>query len=232
MRKLVIMPAVLAVLGGATVALAHYNEVSTNPTKADVAAVRSLLGPHARVDASATFEDQLRTIKLVQGRVLKAAPRNDGIPVRHTRELGDVLKAKYGLCYDRSRAIESALRVLGMRVRHIAVYSTAQHPAVESLLTPGTESHALTEVSTRRGWMLIDSNSSWISLRGDRRPLSIKQLQSVAPAARAEGDGTPPPPVFRHPFTWVYGLYSRHGDFYPPYTPVPDVNWSEFAANL
>ena len=232
MRKLVILPAVLVVLGGATVALAHYNEVPTNPTKADVAAVQSLLGPHAPLKANATFDQQLRTIKLVQEKVLQAAPLNAGIPVRHTRELTDVLKAGHGLCYDRSRAIESALTVLGMRVRHIAVYSTAQHAAVESLLTPGTESHALTEVSTRRGWMLVDSNSSWISLRGDRRPLSIKQLQSIAPSERAEGDGTPPPPVFRHPFTWVYGLYSRHGDFYPPYTPVPDVNWSEFAANL
>jgi hypothetical protein len=40
------------------------------------------------------------------------------------------------------------------------------------------------------------------------------------------------PEIDGAPFTWIYSLYSRHGRFYPPYDPVPDVNWAELAQNL
>ena len=40
------------------------------------------------------------------------------------------------------------------------------------------------------------------------------------------------PEIYSAPFTWVYGFYSRHGRFYPPYNAVPDVNWGELAQNL
>jgi hypothetical protein len=233
MRKSLLFLAGAAVLGAGTIAVAAYNQVPTKATAADAEALQSLVGAVRPLSANASFEEQLRVIKLVQNKVLHAAPVDTGIALGRSRELADVIAARHGLCYDRSRAIEDGLRVLGLTVRHISVYSTAKHAPVVSLVTPGTESHALTEVRTKRGWMLVDSNSNWLSLRADNRPLSIAQLHALPVAARSEGDGTPAPPVFQHGgFTWLYGLYSRHGEFYPPYNRVPDVNWSEFAANL
>jgi len=232
MRKSIIAVAALLVLGGGA-AVAAYNAVPDEPTAADAAAVHALLGAVQPLPPSASFEDQVRLIKRVQDKVLDVAPRDEPIPFGQTRDLADVMNAGHGFCYDRSRAIEDALRVLGMQVRHVAVYSTHQKPAVEALFTPGVESHALSEVLTRRGWMLVGSNGPWISLRRDGKPLSIEQLRSVAPKDRVDINGTPPASIFqKREFTWVYGLYSRHGGFYPPYNRVPDVNWSEFAANL
>lgn len=233
MRKSKIALAALLLLGGAAIATAAYNQVPISPTASDAAAARKLLGPIRPLPADASFDEQVRAIRMVQDKVLDAAPLDRGIPLGQTRNLADVIKAGHGLCYDRSRAIEDALRVLGLKVRHVSVYSTAEKPPVQALLTPGIESHALSEVLTRRGWMLVGSNTRWISLRRDGRPLSIAQLRTVAPADRTDIDGTPAPPIFQNPeFTWLYGLYSRHGDFYPPYNVVPDVNWSEFADNV
>jgi hypothetical protein len=39
-------------------------------------------------------------------------------------------------------------------------------------------------------------------------------------------------PIFRSDFTYVIGLFSRHGRFYPPFTPIPDVNWRQIVYNL
>ena len=38
--------------------------------------------------------------------------------------------------------------------------------------------------------------------------------------------------IYEQPFTFVYGLYSRHGQFYPPYNFVPDINYDEFVNNV
>jgi arylamine N-acetyltransferase len=73
-------------------------------------------------------------------------------------ELGDLYEAKRGLCYDRSRAIEKVLSHLGFEVRHAAVYSTKKTGRLAAFLTPKTQSHAVTEVKTEHGWLVIDSN--------------------------------------------------------------------------
>jgi hypothetical protein len=32
-------------------------------------------------------------------------------------------------------------------------------------------------------------------------------------------------------FVFVYGLYSRHGGFYPPFVPLPDFDWAQLHHN-
>ena len=39
-------------------------------------------------------------------------------------------------------------------------------------------------------------------------------------------------PILGRPFTYLFGLYSRHGRFYPPYTPVPDLDWGQLGYNF
>lgn len=37
--------------------------------------------------------------------------------------------------------------------------------------------------------------------------------------------------LFKRPSVHIRGLYSRHGHFYPPYTPVPDFNVQQLLSN-
>ena len=144
-----------------------------------------------------------------------------------------MVRAGHGLCFDRSRAIETILRLQGMRTRHAAIYSTrATGSALRSLATPGVDSHAITEVMTRRGWMIVDSNSRWIGLTNANQPLDLARLRDRPGGPWHPSVRVQLPEIYRAPYTWVYGLYSRHGRFYPPYNPVPDVNWAELAENL
>lgn len=231
---------ILVVLG--LIAVFVTNDVSTALTDDDKDyAVRVLRdtghGDLVGKTAPAAFDDQVKTILAVQDAVLSTAPKNKGIPLGKPRELRDLYEAKSGLCYDRSRAIEKILAHLGFEVRHAAVYSTKDTSRLKALLTPRTPSHAVTEVKTERGWLVIDSNRRWIGLTRDGKPLDLATLQDAGGSqswdtrlqTRLQARMNP---ILDGPFTYLIGLYSRHGRFYPPYSSVPDLDWAQLPYNL
>ena len=97
-------------------------------------------------------------------------------------------------------------------------------------------SHAVTEVQTARGWVIVDSNIRFISIDEDDKPFSICEIQKYALRGKeivwSDLYKNNFNDMFKNNFIFVYGLYSRHGDFYPPYNPVPDINWKEFLQNF
>ena len=222
---------ILAALG---VGVAVTHDVSRAVSPADSATARTLLASRAGVPAEAAgFAHEVAIAVAVQDAVLAAAPLNEGIPEGTSRELTDLVRAGKGLCFDRSRAIETILRSRGFEVRHASIYSTAETgSAIKSLATPRTESHAITEMKTRRGWMAIDSNNRWIGLTASGEPVDLAEISATPQRMWHPAVIEPLPPIYRKPFTWVYGLYSRHGRFYPPYNAVPDVSWPELVQNL
>ena len=227
MKKLVV---VCAGLLGAF-AIVGFHQVPVGATPADARAIRELLPE--KVPRPRTFEEEVGLILLVQERVLKASPEERGIALNQPREIADLLRARHGACFDRSRAIETALRSFGFQTRHASMYSTVEAgSALGALATPDTLSHALTEVRTRRGWMIVDSRTRWAGLTADGRPLDLSAVRKNADRQWSGAVKAPLPEIYSAPFTWVYGLYSRHGRFYPPYNPIPDLNWAEFAQNL
>ena len=182
---------VLVLLAASVVGLCGH--VSTEVTDADATAIRTIVGPlPAR---NGTFERDLYIIRSVQYAVLSAAPHGDGIPFGRTREPADLLVAGTGMCYDRSRAIEKALRLSGFEARHVFLWRR------------GHGSHAASDVLTVDGWVRVDSNEAWVSV-----------------------DGPPPNPI--HGGIAIIGLYSQHGQFYPPFAPIPDVSWRELVGNV
>lgn len=212
-RRLGIVAAVAAVGS-----IAAANNVSRAVPPAERQAARALMAGAERGDG---FDAQVAFILEVQERVLAAAPIDREIPVGQTRELTDVLDAGHGLCFDRSRAIETVLRAHGFEARHVAIFSTEETgSALKSLLSRGVRSHALTEVRTDRGWLLVDPNQRWIGLTEDGR---LARLDDLA----GKTYRTELPDILSRPFTAVRGLHSRHGGFYPPYVPVPDISWPE-----
>ena len=208
--------AAIAVLAGGLIAAV--NNVSDAVPDEQRAAALSLM--HGLKPANG-FAGQLAFVSAVQDRVLSAAPVDRPIPLGQPRELTDLLKAGHGMCFDRSRAIETVLRVYGFKARHVSIFSTADTgSALKSLVTPGVDSHVLTEVRTDRGWLLVDPNRRWIGLTADGK---LSKIDSIA----AHKWRSPPAGILRRPYIYVRGLYSRHGRFYPPYNPIPDVNWPE-----
>ena len=227
----------ITVVAALLTTLAWIHNVPTAPGRDDIRFIGAMLEERGWGeligDTPATFEQEIRVVTALQDAVLARAPEHKGLPMKGTREPKFLYEARYGLCYDRSRAIEKGLAIFGFETRHVAVYSTKETgSAVRSLLTPQIPSHAVTEVNTSRGWLLVDSNRRWISLDFSHRPWSAADLHEAANSQsplpewseenRVAMDG-----IFASPFAYVHGLYSRHGQFYPPYTPVPDVNWRD-----
>ncbi|MBT5551572.1 MAG: hypothetical protein HOJ79_13965 [Nitrospina sp.] len=218
-----------------------YNQVNNSITEEDIIYINKFLdaGDIASISPEASYEDEIKYIIRVQKTVLKVAPLDitfAGISFNQSREPKDLYLKKSGLCSDRSRVIEKILRRSGFQTRHISFYSTKETASkFKSLITPQIASHAVSEVLTQKGWLVIDSNDPWISLDKQALPVSIKKIQSDTEIRNIEWH----PKYLRHmdnmyknPFVVVYGLYSRHGRFYPPFNFIPDIHWPEFSYNV
>jgi hypothetical protein len=127
------------------IAILAFHQVPLRTTSEDAKAVDRLL-PEGRVTPR-NFQEEVALILRVQDRVLAASPEERGIALDEPRELQNLLIARHGAGFDRSRAIETILRYYGFRTRHASMYSTADTgSALRSLATKDTISHALTEV--------------------------------------------------------------------------------------
>lgn len=178
-----------------------------------------------------SYEDELYFIISVQHSVLENAPTRNPLPFGSEREPRNLYEAKAGLCYDKSRTIEKILRFSGFVVRHFAMYTkTTSDSALKTVLSSATSSHSVTEVLTKKGWLVVDSYFPWVSLDQNNNPISVRRIQEgfsyITWAVQ------PPAAIYRNSFIVVYGLYSRHGMFYPPYNFIPDVNYSELVQNV
>lgn len=235
-----LLAAALAIAGvvGVLIAL-NVPQRSGTPDKK---AARSLMGSagHASLDRPHSFEAEVDLAFLVQEVVFAAAPfekrdpdgRRRPIPLGHRRELSNLLARGSGYCFDRSRAIETLLRLHGLKVRHVSLFSTREGDSpLRTLLRREAPSHSLTEVNTQRGWMAVDSNFRFIGVSAEGEVFDMTKLASL-PAVEWDKRNREIPPKITRPFTFVYGLYSRHGQFYPPFVPFPNVNWLELTCNF
>jgi len=218
-------------------AVLKYSEVDDVLQPEDIPPLTQILGASSSWPVSAappeSWDAQRARIQRTVQLVLAAAPQRQHIPEGRTREPADVIRNGGGVCYDRSRLLEKALQFQGFRIRHVALYR--QVPGMnrlQAVFTTRTMSHAVSEVLTQRGWMVIDPIDAWLALDAKQDPLSIAQL-----AARATGPDRlawsgQASSFFDKPFLRVYGLYSRHGMFYPPFNRIPDVNYGQLLDNL
>ena len=182
---------------------------------------------------STSYDEQLNLIKAIQHSVFLVAPTQGGIDKGKMREPKDLFIKKTALCYDRSRVIEKILRFYGFKTRHISIYSTKETGSIlKSIFTPGINSHALTEVKTSKGWLVVDSNEEWVSLDYESQPISISEIIEKKASVKERLLNDFPSFIYLEDFFVIYGLYSRHGMYYPPFNIIPDINYSEFLYNL
>jgi hypothetical protein len=182
------------------------------------------------------YSDEEDYIKAVQRAIQRLAGKGECSPPGSTREPKDLYTRRRGESYDRSRVIEKMLRNAGLQTRHIMLFSTSGAGSrLKALLIPGVMSHSITEVLTRRGWMVVDPDDPWISVNRSGDPMTLRAVQSDVDKRLIAWDDTEVrtmPFWYKQHFAYVFGLYSRHGKFYPPYNFVPDINWPEFFFNL
>ncbi len=199
---------------------------------------RSVLAYHLSIERPqrySSFSAEIAQIREIQSKIIKLAPRGRPIPDYHEREPRDLFAHGEGSCFDRSRTIEKALAFAGFRVRHVFIIfkksrlTDENSNALSVLMTRGTRSHALTEVKTSAGWMLVDSNSTWVSLsKKTGMPVSIESVISGQSDIETPPDWISPD----QPVIFVRGLYSRRGQFYPPFLSIPEVNWHDIFDSL
>ena len=205
--------------------------VRTTLTSSDAATFRSVFGIEKPVRPQG-FDDELKLIRSLQAQVMKRVPSIVPIPEYQSREPEDLFLNKSGLCYDRSRALDKLFAWYGFESRHIYILY-AQNPTTgedvsfgRAVLTRATGSHAVTEVKTSKGWIVVDSLQPWISVTDDGAPVDADHINEQAHKFSAL------PGSFSGPYWEIRGLYSRRGHFYRPYIPYPEVNWHDFISWL
>lgn len=172
-------------------------------------------------------------IQQIQVTILKQINTSKSIPSGQNREPKDLFQFKSGYCFDTGRTLEKAYNYYGFRTRHVAIYQRKKGKSKWNVLTGREDrSHAALEVKTSEGWLLVDPTWQWVGLDKVGNPLSMEDIKSLN---IRELKAIPPEEAhdfYLHPTVIVYGLHSRHGQFYPPYNFIPDYNFRELLYNL
>lgn len=216
----------------AIVFLVMLHNVPKKLTKSDKASLTKIFGPELVDGEQLNFEEQIayinRMVNILHDNYVVGVP----ISYRESREPESLIENGGGLCYDFSRTIEKYLINNGFATRHVAVYLD-QGGFWQTITYKGAYSHSLTEVKTKNGWMIVDSNLKFYALDQSGRVYSYKDLikldQTPEWQLPLEGELTP---FYSPNVRFVYGLYSRHGEFYTPYNFIPDYNIMEFFYNF
>lgn len=182
-----------------------------------------------------SFIDEITAIRAIQSSAFTTAPKVAQIPYRHQREPKDLFEADAAYCGDRARYIDKALRYLGFETRYASLYQNrAARNFISTLLTKTSaddvDSHAVVEVRTSKGWLIVDTRRRWISLSAARQPISLAMLKDK-PLSDFEWHNNQEEgwPLLNAHYYIIYELYSRHGLFYAPYTKyIPDIHWAGF----
>lgn len=222
-----------------------YHDVDTTITDDDRFYIRKILekthnNPESMRNTD-SFDEQIQTILAIQNSAFDATPNAGQMPLDQPREPKDLEASDTAYCNDRARYLDKTFRLYGFETRYASLYSKIPGKIfLQTFLTLGVKgafSHALIEVKTAKGWIVVDTRNRWISLDQDNQPHSLHDLQNAAetkiwplwsPLSKEQ-----PYALLNDEFYILYGLYSRHGRFYPPYTPyIPDIDFQEFVKNL
>jgi hypothetical protein len=216
-RSLRVVAIVLAIY----TALVVISNVETNVSDEDKAAF--LAEGFSPKSKPSNYDEQIKMILEAQSRVLDKFPIGDGIPLFEEREPVNLNFYRRGLCYDRSRYIDKLLQYKGFKTRHIYILYDTGGGFISSMMTKGNPSHAVSQVLTERGWLVVDSNSKYLALDQNNSPISLRELERGNPQS---------PDSFKKKFWAIIGMYSRNGSLYKPYLLVPELNILDFLNNF
>lgn len=223
----------------ALVAFVSYFNVDRTLTNEDRHYIRLYLpGLPEDIARNSSYDSQVNLIQRAQQAVFLRTTGWVGIPEGMAREPKQLYLSRSGMCYDRSRVLEKIFTYMGFTIRHVAMFERQpyQH-AFSTILFQHIPSHAISEVLTKKGWLMVDSNDLWISLDSNQKPVSMPQMQALyrhGEKIQWEASVLPHDEAFYNKrCIALYGLYSRHGCFYPPYVKgIPDFRVRDLFYNF
>ena len=202
------------------------SEVDTSLTKEDIKIIRQLNLDNNCINTD-TIVKQIECVSSIQNKIFSIVlVSHDGIGYNRTREPKDLVKEKKGLCYDRSRFIEKVFTFYNINYRHVAIHFTDDNSSFP-YLKKGSFSHAFTEIYTSKGWMVVDSIEPFIGMDKKGKVYTAKAIKEKQNFKDIHNN-TLPLNLTLGDYSVIYGLYSRHGKYYPPYNKLPDINWGQF----
>jgi Transglutaminase-like superfamily len=223
--------------------------VDNSITKEDIVYIKKFLdiGQVQPLRKNPSYEEQLVFIKAVQCAILHRVRHGNGLPYYMPREPKNIYKAiannQTGACFDRSRLIEKILRWHGFKTRHVFMYSKNSFGgkllswfwSCLCFFCKHVKTHAVSEVLTKKGWLVIDSNANWVSIDKQNNPHSMKDIEGKREILWKELMCADMKDICEGFFKFLYGVYSRSGKLYPPFNfrlPFPDINVCEVLYNF
>lgn len=168
-----------------------------------------------------TYQQEISFINKVQLRLLNVSKIMKSIPKHKSIETKKIYELEDGDCFTRSKVIEKNLRFSDFRTRHVSIYSVEKSTSkFLTFILPKIPSHTITEMCTQKGWIAIDKNKTY---------MSIKEIQKQK---NLTWEVLPEEIIFNSEFILIYRLHSRHGKFYSHFLPFLDIEWSEFIFNF
>lgn len=216
----------------------NYSSVNNEITSEDKLYINKILEDYnIKKYSGVNYKDEIEFIENVLNATFQCAPSGVGLPLNSLREPKNIYLAKRGACFDKSRVMEKIFRDNGFKTRHVSSYLNKNDSKLKTLLTPGIESHAATEVLTQKGWVVLGTYEKWISIDKNNKVHSSENIRlDVNKNIKWKypmGESSKYYYAFKeNKMIIIYGLYSRHGKFYPPYNFVPDIEYREFLYNF
>ena len=168
-----------------------------------------------------SFDKEIEFISTVQDGVLQSI-RHDMIKYNQVGDCKIYYTGRKGSCYDRAIFMEKIFSTYGFPIRHLYLYFNSDSTHIQSLdiFNKGLTSHAMLEVKTKKGWMLVGTNGNWLAMDQQKNPLKIQQVREVLKKGaftpyKKTSIGITFYETFQIPsnFKVIYGVYSRHGEF-------------------
>jgi hypothetical protein len=188
----------------------------------------------------ASFQSEMAFLSLLQKNVFEAITHGKISPDKFGN-VAEYFTNRTGECYDRTVLLEKIIDVYGFDFRHVYIYYAPSRghgeTKVVDFFRKSTLSHALTEVHTAHGWMAIESNTDCVGLDRSGNLLTVKDIEKELKRTGAVDLAQPCsqglPFWKKYPnFNYIYGVYSRHGQFLRPHLPLPGYNIRMLAYNF
>lgn len=240
-RKIVLFGLGIAALGLLIIAATH--NVSKTITKEDQEYIYKIVKLYGydwdTLSTHDDFVDEIADIRAIQRSILGLTSLQKQVPSNQTRDPKDLYTLRHAQCSDRSRVMDKMLRLAGFDSRVASVYGADKVPThLHAFLSDDkskVRSHSMVEAKTSKGWMMVDTNDQWIGLDAQYNPIDLETWQnemSDDPQFWHKSNEGEIYELMKNHYTYVYGLYARHGYFYPPYNFIPDVSWEDLLENV
>jgi hypothetical protein len=169
----------------------------------------------------ASFEREVAFVSRVQDSIVKNF-KGAFNPNEKVGQVAFYFQNRAGVCYDKALLMEKIFLEYGFQIRHMYIYFRNDNLAIErtDFFKKGLTSHAMLEVKTQKGWMVVATNGNWLGIDPQDNPLTIHDVRDQLKAdnlklKKPNYYGAYFFEPFRIPsnFLITYGIYSRHGQF-------------------